>query len=311
MYNVVAMRDIVGNAAIIKYLGDSACENNLSHAYLFCGPECVGKTKAGLDFARLILCEGSNPADCTECPSCKLFESGNHPDFHYIDKDTVLVDEIRELTNALELKPFRGKAKVALISHAERLTVQALNSFLKTLEEPAPHTVIILTTENKKNLLETIVSRSRLVNFGLVPDKQIYELLNTELGVKRTDAEQIVNLAGGRIGYAITLAADKELATDTINVTSEFLRAYRSVDIHEKVAFADKLSKEKDSLEPKLQNVEMAVRSELLRLSGDTKNVRTGELLTLLNRLTKSVEMIRRNANTKLVIEGLLLGSIS
>jgi len=118
-------------------------------------------------------------------------------------------------------------------------------------------------------------------------------------------------LAGGRIGYAITLAADKELATDTINVTSEFLRAYRSVDIHEKVAFADKLSKEKDSLEPKLQNVEMAVRSELLRLSGDTKNVRTGELLTLLNRLTKSVEMIRRNANTKLVIEGLLLGSIS
>jgi DNA polymerase-3 subunit delta' len=306
------MKDIIGNTATIKYLKDSIKGDNLSHAYLFCGPENVGKTKIGLGFARLILCEGEDPFTCTECPSCKLFVSGNHPDFHYIDKEMVSVDEIRELSNTLELKPFRGKSKVALISHAEKLTTQALNSFLKTLEEPTPHTVIILTTENKKNLLETIVSRSRMVNFGLVPDKQIYEFLNSELEVKRSMAEQIVNLAGGRIGHAITLSADQELTVNIASLASEFLRTYRSQDIHDKITFADKISKEKDSLDFKLQSLEMAIRGELMQVSSENiKNTKTGELVTLLDRLTKSAEMIRKNGNTRLIMEGLLLGSIS
>lgn len=307
MYNVGAMKDIVGNAATTKYLADSVAGDNLSHAYLFCGPENVGKTKAGIAFARLILCEGETPVTCTTCPSCKLFAGGNHPDFHFLDRDAVVVEDIRELTSALELRPYRGKAKVALITHAERLTTQALNSFLKTLEEPTTQTIIILTTENKRNLLETIVSRSRLVQFGLASDKQIYELLNGELGVKRAEAEKIVSLVGGRVGYAVTLSEDKDMATDLIVLTNEFMRVYKSADIYEKMTFADMLSKDKDLLPVRMQNLEMAVRSELLR----NADVKPDEMLGLLTKLAKSTKMIRQNANVKLVMEGLLLGSIS
>ena len=310
MYNVVAMKDIVGNTATIKYLKDSVAGDNLSHAYLFCGPSNVGKTKAAQGFAKLILCEGENPAKCTGCPSCKLFDAGNHPDFHFLDKDAVLVEDVRELTSDLELRPYRGKAKVALIPHAEKLTTQALNSFLKTLEEPTTQTVIILTTENKKNLLETIVSRARLVHFSLASDKQIYELLNGELGVKRSEAEQIVALAGGRVGYAVTLSADEELTAGILDSANEFMRAYKSADIYEKMTFADKMSKDKDLLGSKLQSLEMSVRGELLKaVTGNSKGMSPDELLTLLGRLVKSEEAIRKNANIKLVIEGLLLGS--
>jgi len=312
VYNVVVMKDIVGNSTTIKYLKDSVAGDNLSHAYLFCGPENVGKTKAGIGLAKMILCEGTNPLECSTCPSCMLFGSGNHPDFHFLDKDAVLVEDIRELTGALELRPYRGKAKVALIPHAEKLTTQALNSFLKTLEEPTTQTVIILTTENKKNLLETIVSRARMVNFSLVSDKQIYEFLNGELGVKKAETEQIVGLAGGRIGYAVTLSTDEGMATDITTLTTEFMRAYKSADIYEKMIFADKLSKDKELLGSRLSGLEMSVRGELLRAAaGSSKTFSPGELLTLLGRLAKSAEAIRRNANIKLVIEGLLLGSIA
>lgn len=311
MYNMVAMKDFAGNSATIKYLEQAVTSGELSHAYLFCGPQSVGKTRAGSYFAKMLLCESSSPSSCDGCPSCKLFDSGNHPDFFHIDNDSVLVDDIRELVGSLELKPYRGKNKVALISHAEKLTNQALNAFLKTLEEPNEHTIIILTTENKKNLLPTIVSRTRTINFGLMTEKGVFELLNGDLGVIKENALKISKLSAGRIGIAIELATDTDRITEITNLVEEFNKTYRSQDIYEKISYADRFSKDKDNLMNKLQNIELANRGELLAhdLSLQGKN-KANSIVNMLDKIAKTKEMIAGNANAKLVIEGLLLGSI-
>ena len=312
MYNVVAMKDFVGNKATISYLEQAIANDNVSHAYLFCGPEGVGKTKAGLHFAKLLLCESEKPLDCKGCPSCKLFESGSHPDFHHLDKEAVLVDEVRELISSLELRPYRGKGKVALVSHTERLTNQALNSFLKTLEEPTSQTTIILTTENKNNLLPTIVSRARQVNFGLSADRQIFEHLNIEMSVKKEEAARITSLASGRIGVAIALSENDGVASEIATLVGDFNRIYKSQDIYEKISFADKMAKDKDNLISNLHYLELATRSELMRQTKESGDrVRMTELLTLMDKISRSREMVNKNANTRLVIEGLLLGSMS
>lgn len=311
MYNVMAMKSIVGNEKTVAYLGGAVKSGNLSHAYLFCGPESVGKTKVGKAFARLILCEGDNPVTCTECPSCKLFAGGSHPDFFLLDQGAVVVDDIRELTNSLELRPYRGRGKVALLSHAENLTNQALNAFLKTLEEPTSQTTIILTTENKRNLLPTIVSRSRIVNFGLAPGKQIFEFLNGDRGVKKEEATKICKLAAGRVGVAVSLSEDDSLAAGMQELVAGFNRAYHTQDIYEKISYADVLSKDKESLISKLQTIELSTRGELMKSSIDQNyKAKTSELIALMDRIAMAKDMISKNANAKLVIEGLLLGSM-
>jgi DNA polymerase-3 subunit delta' len=311
----MAMKSIVGNEKTLSYLNKSVLEDNLSHAYLFCGPESVGKTKTAIALAKQLLCEGTNPSSCNDCPSCKLFVNGNHPDFFQLDHDPILVEEIRELVNSLELRPYRGRGKVALLSHAEKLTTQALNAFLKTLEEPTSQTTIILTTENKKNLLPTIVSRARLVNFCLVPEKQIFEHLNSGLGVKKDVAQSICGLAAGRIGVAISLFEGESAIADTMEQTTDFSKVYRSQDIFEKISYANSVSRDKDSLISKLQAIELWARGELLGLSArdgnrDGNKEKINEMVALMDNIAKSRELIKQNVNAKLVIEGLLLGSL-
>lgn len=312
MYNVVAMKDFVGNANTIKYLEEAVSTGSVSHAYLFCGPGNVGKTKAAKHFARLLLCTGENPQKCTDCPSCKLFEKGNHPDFFHLDSDTVLVDEVRELVNSLDLKPYMGKKKVALISHAENLTNQALNSFLKTLEEPAADTTIVLTTENPKNLLPTIVSRARQVNFGFTSDKMIFELLNGDLAVVKAQATVITSLAAGRPGVATTLASNKEVSEEILSLAKDFNRIYRSTDIYEKISYAEKMSKDKETLSAKLENLEIAARAELINEKiNESNKVKVEDLVQMLDNIALSRERLAANASAKLTLEGLLLGSLS
>jgi len=310
VYNVVTMKDFVGNTSAIKYIEEAIVSGNLSHAYLFCGPGNVGKTKAGDYLARLLLCESETPLNCQGCASCKLFVTGNHPDFFHLDSDTVLVEEVRELVSSLDLKSYFGRGKVALISHAENLTNQALNSFLKTLEEPSAKTTIILTTENQQNLLPTIVSRSRILNFGLASDKEVYELLNGELAVLKAEATVITQMAAGRPGVATTLAQNKETVQDAIQISKDFNRIYRSTDTFEKISFAEKMSKDKETLLVKLANLELVARAELLGKDLKKDKQEAEAQIVLLDGIARSREMLAANANAKLVMEGLMLRSM-
>lgn len=138
--------------------------NRLSHTYLLTGEKGSGKEDLALAFAYALNCEAKNYFRDCSCNACRKAEAGNHPDLHVLGEDlkikTLKIADVRNVIGDAALKPYEGRRKVFVLLEADRLSQDASNAFLKTLEEPPPHTVFILTVETKAGLLETIQSRS-------------------------------------------------------------------------------------------------------------------------------------------------------
>jgi hypothetical protein len=136
----------------------------LAHTYLFTGEAASGKEDVAMDFACALNCEQQNFFRDCECLSCSKTRRGLHPDIQWVGKDldvrSIKIEEVREVINTAAMKPYEGKWKVFILNRAERLTTEASNAFLKTLEEPPAHTIFTLLVETKAYLLETIQSRS-------------------------------------------------------------------------------------------------------------------------------------------------------
>lgn len=137
----------------------------IAHTYLFTGPDAEAKKEMVLAFAKALNCEkGAGAGSDCDCYSCRKIEKRLHPDVRWLGEDektrSVKIEEIRGLIHDSSLKPFEGRWKVFILKGAERLTTEAANALLKTLEEPPEHSVFILLAENKAHLLETIQSRS-------------------------------------------------------------------------------------------------------------------------------------------------------
>jgi len=303
------MKSIVGNEKTVKYLSDSLESGNVSHAYLFSGPLSVGKSTLALEMARKLLCNAGGANDCA-CHDCRLVASHSHPDLHYLSSAGAGVDEVREINRQLSLSPYQSKYRVAVITHSENLTVPALNSFLKTLEEPNSNTVIIMTTENKGTLLETIVSRTRQVTFGIISDKAVFEHLNQELGVKKELAQDLTIVAAGRLGIAISLIASEGSAAEDIQNAERFLQVYRSDSLMDKFALAGKLAGNKEGLREQISSISTAARRQLLASVADNKKEDYSMMVSALDALARGDELLRGNINPKLVFESILLRSI-
>ncbi len=139
----------------------------MGHAYLFVGPKEVGKTQTALGVAKLVNCESSSTKPCESCVSCLKITSGNHPDVMIIkpQPDSIKIDQIRFLLSRLQLKAFEARVKVFIICEVDTMTIEAANSLLKTLEEPASNTLLILTTTHEQGNLDTIRSRCHVIKF--------------------------------------------------------------------------------------------------------------------------------------------------
>lgn len=150
----------------------------IAHTYLFTGPEGEAKSEAVLAFARALNCEKGSDPFC-ECNSCRKIGNRNHPDVRWLGEDekvrSIKIEEIRSLIHGASLKPYEGKWKVFILIGADRLTLEAANALLKTLEEPPEHSVFILLAENKTHLLETIQSRSFEIRTPPAPQKDPLE----------------------------------------------------------------------------------------------------------------------------------------
>lgn len=153
--------------------------HRIAHTYLLSGPEGETKTALALGFAKALNCEkekGDSPLfiEC-DCPSCGKIERRSHPDVQWLGEDrearSLKIEEIRALLHAASLKPFEGRWKVFILQGAERLTLEAANALLKTLEEPPEHSVFLLLVENKAHLLETIQSRAVEIRTPPGPEK--------------------------------------------------------------------------------------------------------------------------------------------
>ncbi|MDO4633453.1 MAG: DNA polymerase III subunit delta' [Eubacteriales bacterium] len=201
---------IIGHEDAIEHLQNAMALNKVSHAYIFSGEKGAGKKRLARTFARALQCEGEGERPCGKCHSCLQAESGNHPDIIEVTHEkpnSIGVDEIRDqVVNDVSVRPYSSPRKVYIIDECEKMTQQAQNALLKTLEEPPAYAVIVLLTSNASMLLPTIQSRCVMLNIRPVPNDQVRAYLMEHVEVPDYQADICVAFAQGNIGKAVMLA---------------------------------------------------------------------------------------------------------
>lgn len=191
----MSFKDIIGQEIPKKVLKKDLISGRIASSYLFVGSKGVGKKLTALNFAKALNCQNRTDEPCEECRNCRLIEKGNFPDLLLIssgEKGNISIDKIRELKQTVSLRtPFK---RVAIIEDSETLTEEAQNAFLKTLEEPPPDTILILTSSNPNYLFQTIISRCKIVKFRNLNKREVESLLKKR-GEK--NFKLLASLSGG------------------------------------------------------------------------------------------------------------------
>src|SRR5882762_1982934 len=159
---------VVGQSHITTTLKNAIKNNQLAHAFLFCGPRGVGKTTCARILAKTINCENQTKDGeaCNTCNSCISFDAGISLNIHELDAaSNNSVDDIRSLVEQIRFAPQAGKYKVYIVDEVHMLSSSAFNAFLKTLEEPPPYAIFILATTEKHKIIPTILSRCQIFDF--------------------------------------------------------------------------------------------------------------------------------------------------
>lgn len=216
------LREVIGHNDIINLLRNTVDRRQAAHAYLFSGPAGVGKKTVAFAFTRALLCHQPHQGDaCGHCRACRLIQKGNHPDVIPVEPagSSIKIDQIREIQRKTSLTPFQGSRQVCIIDPSEKMTAEAANCFLKTLEEPPAGVTFILISLQPYALLPTITSRCQQVSFQFLSLSQVSQGLNQLTGLDQEKAKLLAILAGGSLGQALTLAADGLLGERRRRVT--------------------------------------------------------------------------------------------
>ncbi|NQT49928.1 DNA polymerase III subunit delta' [Candidatus Kuenenbacteria bacterium] len=280
---------IIGHHKIKQFLQTSIVNDKLAHAYIFYGPEKVGKTLTAKTFANTILCEKyqtySSPtastvesnliAPCGECSSCHQFEKNIYADFYIVEREVdektgkkkslISVAQIRDLLEKISKRAFLNSYKIVIIPEAQKLNQEASNCLLKTLEEPSPRTIIILISPSKELLLPTILSRSQAFKFLAVTKKDIYEYLIGK-GANRSYAKELSNVASGRPTVAMKFFNDSNRFLEYKNDNLELFNVFTQSTV-EKFKFIEGFvnkNKSKDVLLKKLDYLSSLTRDVLM-----------------------------------------------
>src|SRR6478672_1010382 len=231
------MWSIIGHAAPLAALDRAIESGSPAHAWLFAGPEGLGKHATALEFAAALNCTGPDKP-CGECKPCRDTFEARHTDVEIVapgglcdepdhkdhaDSRGLRICQVRRLERVLSLAAYTGGRRVSVVDAADTLQVEAANAFLKTLEEPPAGSVIILLAERPERLPETVMSRCQRLDFRPIDRDTLREQL-TSRGADAETAEAITSAAGGRIGWALRALADPSMLDERSRMLDDVVR---------------------------------------------------------------------------------------
>lgn len=331
----MSWNDVIGHEWAVEMLKRGMENGRIGHAYLITGPDHIGKTTLARTFAMALNCVAEDGAKrpCGECRPCQLIARDRHPDVRLVVPDvsgrgklTLKIEVIRQLQQDLNLSAYEAKYKVAILQRFDAATQGAANAFLKTLEEPPRNVILVLTANDADTLLPTISSRCRTVNLRPLPTDLIQQSLAIRWQVREDDAHLLSHLADGRLGWAVAAAKESAVLEERrthLNTLYEALDGQRVV----RFALADKLSRKAEHLPALLrtwlswwrdvtilaQGNGTAVPLTITNVDEETHlrelahSLDKHAALTSLKQTNLALWQLEHNANTRLVIENLLL----
>lgn len=319
--------DIIGHEQIIEHLQNAIELDKVSHAYIINGEKGTGKMLIADAFAMTLQCEKQERIPCLKCRSCKQALSSNQPDIIHVTHEkpgSISVEEIRtQLNSDIMVKPYSSPRKVYIIDEADKLTVQAQNALLKTIEEPPAYAVIVMLTSNADALLPTILSRCVQLNIKPVADKVLKRYLMERLRVPDYKADLSIAFARGNVGKAVALASSENF--DLIKKDAlDMLRYLEDMEIHEVVEWVKKIADYKleindfldiltvwfrDVLLFKATNdVNMLIfKDEIQEIKKKAAHSSYNGLEEIINAIEKAKVRLNANVNFDLTIELMLL----
>jgi DNA polymerase-3 subunit delta' len=259
--------DIIGHDRVKEHLQRAMESNHVSHAYILTGEEGMGRKSLANAFAMTLLCEKGKSDPCMDCHACKQIMSGNHPDLIYVTHEkpgSIGVDDIRrQINDTIMIRPYSSYYKIYIVDESEKMTAQAQNALLKTIEEPPSYAVIMLLTTNQEAFLPTILSRCIQLKLKPLTDSVVKSYLVGTLGIGEIKAEIYAAFARGNLGKAIHLASSEDFQL-MYKELIHMLEHLKDMDIVELLSYIKKLKDEKLDIQDCLDFMQIWYRDVLM-----------------------------------------------
>lgn len=329
------MWQVIGQARAVSLLKHGLESGALTHAYLFVGPQHVGKMTLALNLAQALNCEAAD-RPCLECASCRKIATGTHADVQIIgitqneEEDTeaklIHTEQIKNMLHSASLPPFEGKHRVFIIDGAELLSMEGANRFLKTLEEPEPKVTFILLSANDRLLPATVVSRCQKLELQPLAIAEEAAALTEKFNMPAERARLLAGLSHGCPGWAIAASGDDnilEQRNENLSKIIEIINADFEVRFDYVARLAAGFSQNRgavydnldrwldywrDLMLVKLGCCDMITnidrKDELIRISG---SYRLSRIKDFIKSIESAEEQLKQNVNTRLALEVLML----
>jgi DNA polymerase III subunit delta' len=316
--------------------------DNISHAYLFTGPQGIGRRTLALRFAQALNCPSpiSPGIPCRKCRTCRQIEEMRHPDINVIQSEKsgsmLKVDQIRDLQHNLALAPYESHYRMPLILRFEEAHPSAANALLKSLEEPPPHVILCLTANSAEDLLPTIVSRCQVIRLRPLRWDEVQTGLVDKYSIPADQAETVSRLSNGRPGFGLRMIQESDWFDNRkhwLDKQIELIISQRSEQFSyvESIAdFRNKSQEQKNEMSANLRDILLIWLSfwrDVMLCAASPENqiisvinldyhhylhvlaqkIGLHEAWRMVNNIERTIERLDRNVNARMAVELLLL----
>lgn len=320
---------VIGHEWAVSLLQNSLAAGRLPHALLFAGPSQVGKTTLALALASALNCL-ADERPCGQCRSCRKIAHGTHPDVRVVEAEAgkdgrqgiLKIDQVRDMQRQASLAPMEGRYKIFLLRDLELANLPAANALLKTLEEPPPQVILLLTSARPHALLPTIMSRCQIIQLRPLPVDAVASALRQRWNADEERADLLARLSAGRLGWAVQSLTDEAAWEQRSRLLAE-IQGLTGQGRVGRLAYAETLSRSADVILPTLASWSSWWRDILLIQQGcksfidnidqfafleqQARSFAPDQVRSFLARLQAAPVQLSQNVNTRLLLETLLL----